>query len=118
MIRFVIFLLCFTPCAALAQGFAPITEKTDFLQRVADRGLRLGMFDLSITIKPDGAIQGTALGWQVTGDWVWKDGLFCRTMDWGGMEISYNCQLVEIDGQKVRFTSDAGQGRAASFRLD
>ena len=102
----------------MAQGFVPITDKADFMARIADRKLQLGLFDLSIIVKVDGLITGTALGWQVTGDWEWKDGLFCRTMDWGGMEIDYNCQLVEIDADKVRFTADAGQGRAASFTLE
>lgn len=106
------------PCAALAQGFAPISVKADFLAQVADRKLRLGMFDLSIIVTSDGIITGTALGWQVAGDWTWEDNLFCRNMDWGGMDIGYNCQLVEIDSNKVRFTADGGRGRAASFTLD
>jgi hypothetical protein len=106
------------PCAALAQGFAPITAKADFLAQVADRKLQLGLFDLSITVKSDGSITGTALGWPVTGDWIWQDNLFCRNMNWGGMDIDYNCQLVEIDTNRVRFTADGGQGRSASFTLD
>ena len=107
-----------SPCAALAQGYAPITDKTDFLRRIADRKLQLGLFDLSIVVKSDGSITGTALGWPVTGDWKWQDNLFCRNMDWGGMAIDYNCQLVEIDADRVRFTADGGQGRAASFTLE
>ena len=106
------------PCAALAQGFIPIVDKADFQARIVDRALKLGLFDLAITVKSDGTIVGDALGWQVTGKWSWKDNLFCRNMNWGGMEIDYNCQLVEIDNNKVRFTADGGQGRAASFTLE
>lgn len=106
------------PCAAAAQGFIPITNKSAFLEQVVDRPLKLGLFDLLITVKSDGTITGSALGWEVTGDWAWQDDLFCRKMNWGGMDIDYNCQLVEIDKKKVRFTSDGGQGRAASFTLD
>ena len=64
--------LCANPCAAMAQGFVPITDKADFMARIADRKLQLGLFDLSIIVKVDGLITGTALGWQVTGDWEWK----------------------------------------------
>jgi hypothetical protein len=39
-------------------------------------------------------------------------------MNWGGMAIDYNQLLVEIDADRVRFTADAGQGRAASFTLE
>jgi hypothetical protein len=102
----------------LAQDFVPILEKSDFVARIADRELHIGLFDLELIVKSDGSITGTALGWEVTGDWTWQDNLFCRNMDWGGMEINYNCQLVEIDDKKVRFTADGGQGRAASFTLD
>jgi hypothetical protein len=123
MIRYIFALTALTlmlskPCAAMSEGFAPITDKSDFVARIADRPLHIGMFDLSIVVKSDGAITGTALGWQVTGNWEWENNLFCREMDWGGMEISYNCQLIETNGEKVRFTSDAGQGRAASFTLN
>jgi hypothetical protein len=100
-----------------ALAFEPVTERTVFLEKMAGRSLYMGLFDLSLTVAEDGTIRGSALGWNVTGKWDWKDGLFCRDMDWSGMEITYNCQLVEIDDDKLRFTADAGAGRAASFTL-
>lgn len=118
MLRSFLFCLCLTPTGALAQGFTPVTTAADFVSKVADRGLHIGLFDLSIVVKSDGTITGTALGWDVTGNWNWQGNLFCRNMDWGGMEISYNCQTIEISDTKVRFTADGGQGRAASFTLD
>lgn len=118
MLKSFLFLLFLTPSAALAQGFTPISNQADFTAKIADRALHIGLFDLSILVNSDGTITGTALGWEVTGNWTWQDNLFCRNMDWGGMEIAYNCQLVEIDDKKVRFTADGGQGRAASFTLD
>ena len=101
----------------LALAFEPVTERTVFLEKMAGRSLYMGLFDLSLTVAEDGTIRGSALGWNVTGKWDWKDGLFCRDMDWSGMEITYNCQVVEIDDDKLRFTADAGAGRAASFTL-
>jgi hypothetical protein len=68
-------------------------------------------------VLPNGEIAGTAVGWELSGTWDWKDGLFCREMDWSGMPIDYNCQLVETNGEELRFTSDAGKGNSADFRL-
>ena len=109
--------LCFIAAPVAALAFEPVTDRAVFLEKMAGRSLYMGLFDLSLTVAEDGTIRGSALGWNVTGKWDWKDGLFCRDMDWSGMEITYNCQLVEIDDDKLRFTADAGAGRAASFTL-
>ncbi|HMS95297.1 MAG TPA: hypothetical protein PKA03_08770 [Tabrizicola sp.] len=72
----------------------------------------------SATVRPGGVIEGSALGWTITGTWDWRDGYFCREMDWSGTEITYNCQLVEArNGEAVRFTVDQGAGESATFRL-
>mgnify|MGYP001186368607 FL=1 len=107
-----------TALPAAADGFQPVTDKTRFLDLVQDRELRIGLYDLSINVLPDGSIDGSALGWGITGQWTWKDGYFCREMDWSGTPISYNCQLVEAAGaEKLRFTVDQGKGDSATFRL-
>lgn len=107
-----------TALPAAAEGFQPVTDKTRFLDLVQNRELRIGLYDLSINVLPDGRIAGSALGWDITGEWAWKDGYFCREMDWSGTPISYNCQLVEAAGaEKLRFTVDQGKGDSATFRL-
>jgi hypothetical protein len=107
-----------TPVAATANDFEPVRDQGAFLDLVKDRVLRIGLYDLSISLKPDGQIEGNALGWAITGTWQWQDGYFCREMDWSGTPIAYNCQLVEVqDGEKLRFTVDRGAGDAAVFRL-
>jgi hypothetical protein len=106
------------PLPAAADGFEPVKDKDRFLNLVQNRELRIGLYDLSINVLPDGRIAGSALGWDITGEWAWKDGYFCRKMDWSGTPISYNCQLVEAQGaEKLRFTVDQGQGDSATFRL-
>ena len=103
---------------AQAESFAPVTDKSTFLKLVQDRALRHGLLDLTLNVTPDGTIKGRAMGWEVTGSWHWKDGYFCREMDWEGYAIPYNCQLVETnDGRIVRFTVDRGTGDSAQFRL-
>lgn len=106
------------PLAATADDFVPVTEKDRFLDLIKNRELRIGLYNLSLSVQPDGSIDGSAMGWGITGNWSWKDGYFCRQMDWSGTPISYNCQLVEAQGaEKLRFTVDQGKGDSATFRL-
>ena len=116
--------LCFSvlflvlPTLALANTTGQIRDKATFLAAVNGKDLRIGLYNLYLRILPDGKINGSALGWGISGTWVWKDGYFCRTMDWSGYAIPYNCQVVEVlDAARLRFTSDKGQGQSASFRL-
>ncbi|NJM84211.1 MAG: dihydrodipicolinate reductase [Tabrizicola sp.] len=103
---------------ALANDYDKVTEKSDFLSLVDGRDLRIGLYNLTLSVLPDGRIQGSAMGWDITGTWSWQDGYFCREMDWSGKAIDYNCQLVEVHGgDKMRFTVDRGAGKSASFRL-
>lgn len=107
-----------TPVAATANEFEPVSDQATFLNLVKDRVLKIGLYNLAITVLPDGRIEGSALGWAITGKWQWQDGYFCREMDWSGTPIKYNCQLVEVQGaEKVRFTVDKGAGDSATFRL-
>ena len=111
-------LLLSAPVMAQANDFQPVRDKGDFLSLIGDRVLRIGLYNLSLNVRPDGRIEGSALGWPITGSWQWQDGYFCREMDWSGMAIDYNCQLVEAQGaDRMRFTVDRGAGDAATFRL-
>ena len=103
---------------AAAQGWTTVTDEATFVSLVQGRELRIGLFGISLTVSPAGTIGGTAQGRQVTGEWAWQDGLFCRDMTWGQSEIGYDCQLVQSDGgSRLRFVEDAGAGRSADFNL-
>lgn len=102
---------------AAAEGFVRIADRETFLDTVAGRELRYGMFGIALRVLPDGRIDGEAMGWGVTGTWEWRDGYFCRELDWSGTRIPANCQLVEANGNRVRFTVDRGAGRSAAFAL-
>jgi hypothetical protein len=103
---------------ARAEEFRPVKELEAFLSLTSGRTLRMPLYGLSLTLSPDGVISGKALGWGITGRWRWEDGFFCRDMDWSGMAIPFNCQLVEARGEtELRFTVDRGAGESASFKL-
>ena len=72
---------------------------------------------VKIKVSPGGAISGRGAAWDVTGKWTWKNGYFCRSLEWGGDDLGYNCQEVKASGQKIRFTSDQGSGDSADFSL-
>jgi hypothetical protein len=103
---------------ALSDEFVPVRDKDAFVGLVEGRELRLPLFRISLLVEPDGEIRGQALGWDVTGKWDWRDGYFCRELDWSGTPIPFNCQLVEVRADReLRFTVDKGKGDSARFRL-
>lgn len=103
---------------ALADSFAPIKDRSSFLNIVSGKQLRIGLYGLSLNVTPDGQISGEAAGRTVSGNWDWQDGFFCRDMDWGERDIGYDCQLVEADGSnRMRFTVDRGAGQSATFTI-
>jgi len=103
---------------AVANDYVPVRDRTSFVSLIEGRTLQLKLFRISLSVMPDGRIDGSALGWPVTGSWEWKDGYFCREMDWSGSPIPFNCQLVEAQGRnQIRFTVDQGSGESATFRL-
>lgn len=106
------------PLPALANDYRTISDEAAFLDLVADKELRLGILAIRLRISADGTIAGSAAGWDISGSWNWQDGYFCREMDWSGMPIPYNCQLVEARGtEEVRFTVDRGAGESAAFNI-
>jgi len=103
---------------ARAEGYSRMTDRDAFVSLTTGRDLALPIFGVTLKIVASGQIEGNAMGGPVSGRWEWKDGLFCRSMTWSGTEIPTNCQTVEVaDQARLRFTSDAGQGKSAIFVL-
>ncbi len=110
--------LCLGALPAMAQDFVPVQDVARFVALVEGRELRLPLYGIKLRLSPDGVINGSALGWGITGSWKWDQGYFCREMDWSGTDIPYNCQLVEVRGtDEIRFTVDRGTGDSAKFKL-
>lgn len=104
-----------TPSSGGAEEFHRVAERDSFLQLVNNRALtRLG---IKLQVTADGQIRGRAFGRKVTGDWRWQSGYFCRDLFVGGDELGANCQMVQVKGDTLRFTSDRGKGIYADLRL-
>ena len=95
--------------------FTVISDKSEFFSMVEGKNLQRVFIKLNISL--DGQISGSAATQPVTGDWLWKEGYFCRSLFWGHRDLGYNCQEVSVSGTKIRFTSDWGEGDYADFNL-
>lgn len=112
------------PVSASAEGWALADENMSF-ERVTDRSAFISMvskgelkrFGMTLVVKPDGDITGSAFGRRVSGNWSWKNGYFCRNLFWGTRDIGPNCQEVKVGSKFMRFTSDQGNGQYADFVL-
>lgn len=117
MKRFALFL------AALTMGFATpafaelskVSSAEEFRTLVV--GKTLSRPFVRIQVGPNGSISGRGATWDLSGQWTWKDGFFCRSLEWGGDDLGYNCQEVKAADGKIRFTSDQGTGDSADFSL-
>ena len=111
-----------TACAGLMALAAPayaefqqIKDRAEFVQLVNGKTLTRPL--VKIRLSPNGSISGKGASWDVTGKWQWKGGYLCRSLEWGGDDLGYNCQEVKVKGSTVRITSDRGAGQSADFRL-
>ncbi|MBA98405.1 MAG: dihydrodipicolinate reductase [Sulfitobacter sp.] len=114
--------LFFTACVAVFAmssaahaEYQKVQSQADFISVVDGKKLTRPLVELEVS--PAGTIRGTGAAWKVSGNWVWKEGYFCRSLEWGDDDLGYNCQEVAVNGTKIRFTSDKGTGKSASFSL-
>lgn len=108
------FLAALTATSASAE-FAKVSNEREFKEIVSGKTLTRPLVRLEVS--PAGKISGIGLTWEVTGNWSWRDGYFCRDLYWGGSDLGYNCQEVTVNDGRIRFTSDRGTGDYADFRL-
>ena len=108
-------LMCLVALPAHAEGFSKVSDRSVFLTLLDGRQLtRMG---IKLNVTSDGQIKGRAMGYDVTGSWIWKGGYFCRDLFWGGDDLGANCQEVRVQGSTLRFTSDKGSGDFADLRI-
>ncbi len=97
--------------AALLEGLVAVTERKRFVEILGSREIRQLVFFMRGKVSPDAQISGNALSCPVTGTGDWKDGCFCRKLDWYGTPIPFNAQRVKATEDKsLRFTVNKGAG--------
>ena len=106
-----------------ASAFERVEDQSEFINTVRGKELLITRpfylrSAIRLEVSPDGAISGSAMTKPVTGDWRWENGLFCRDLYWGERDLGPNCQVVEVAGDRIRFTADYGRGKSADFRID
>lgn len=107
--------IMFVISASSALAFQTVREQATFVDIV--QGKQLTRFGIRLTVTPDGGIRGRAFGREVTGNWQWSNGYFCRSLFYGERDLGPNCQEVKVNGNTVRFTSDRGEGIYADLEL-
>ena len=114
--RTLIFVL-FTALAssAMAEESARVTDRGAFVNLV--QGKSLTSLGVRLTVSPSGSIGGRAFGRDISGTWTWNNGYFCRTMQAGDRVFPRNCQLVQQNGNRLRFIADKGAGATADLRI-
>ena len=118
MLRILPLLVALAPTTAVAGDYAPVTTRAAFVALVQDHELAFPLFGITLSVSATGKITGKAQGADITGEWDWHGGLFCRTMRWSGTEAPADCQTVEVqDAARLRFTAEQGKGKSAVFVL-
>lgn len=98
-----------------ASEFRVVTDRSEFVQLVDGR--ELTRFGIRLRVSPEGDINGRGFGHDVWGAWQWEGPFFCRDLGYGRTDLGFNCQLVAVRGDTVRFVADQGEGDFADFRL-
>jgi hypothetical protein len=114
--RFIsVLLLAFLASPAIAGDYARVTDRGAFVNLVG--GKSLTSLGVSLTVSPSGSISGRAFGSTVSGAWTWNNGYFCRTLKAGDKVFARNCQVVQQNGDRIRFIADKGAGETANLRI-
>ncbi|MEM6305697.1 MAG: dihydrodipicolinate reductase [Pseudomonadota bacterium] len=95
--------------------FEQVTSRSEFVQLVSGKTLTRPL--VRLRVGADGSISGRGATWDVSGQWQWKGNYLCRSLEWGGDDLGYNCQEIKVNGSTMRITSDRGAGQSADFRL-
>jgi hypothetical protein len=100
---------------AIAGDYSRVTDRAAFVTLVG--GKNLTSLGVSLTVSPSGNITGRAFGSIVSGAWTWNNGYFCRTLKAGDKVFPRNCQLVQQNGDRIRFIADKGTGAVAKLSI-
>ena len=101
-----------TPAAA---ELSKVNSAAEFKNIVSGKTLTRPLVRLNVG--SNGMISGRGATWDISGNWTWKNGYFCRSLEWGGDDLGYDCAEVKASARKIRFTTKQGAGDSADFSL-
>ncbi len=99
-----------------AAAWERITTEQQFVDEVAGRTI-FNAAGSSWVLHPDGRLVGTWDGHSMTGRWEWHQAFLCRNVRIGGSESGTDCQIIEVQGDRVRITRDQGRGEASEVSM-
>lgn len=93
--------------------FKRLTTEAEYRSAVA--GKTVVTESSTVKIRKNGRLTGkTKGGDKITGAWAWRGQFWCRTVKVAGVDRGTDCQLVEVDGNKIRGTRNQGKGETFS----
>ncbi|MEP3945664.1 hypothetical protein [Ascidiaceihabitans sp.] len=116
-IAFSIFaLVATTAIPALADNFKRIKTSEEFSALVVGKKITWdgGFAVIRANGKTDGRLKKQG---KYVGNWTFTKGFYCRNLVIKKEATGTNCQIVEIDGNKLRITRDQGKGATNIFNL-
>ena len=97
--------------SAQKTGWNIIESMTEFVALIADRPLTGD--GVSFKIHSDGRISGRVGAEVLSGERYWENGYFCRTAWLDGESLGLDCEVIELLGEKMRYTRNMGRGDAS-----
>ncbi|MGF1554221.1 MAG: hypothetical protein ACFBWO_17215 [Paracoccaceae bacterium] len=97
-------------------GWRPIEDPASFYVEAVGRKLVSG--EDHIVFLNDGRIAGFYDGAALTGNWRWDDDRLCRTASIGARRLYPDCQLVAVDGDRLRIVRENGAGSTVVYSIE
>lgn len=98
----------------LSENFKPITSEAELISAIGGKTLVFSK-ETTIRFKRNGKMTGTLGGQKYRANWAWRDGFLCSTRL--THDKSTSCNLIEIDGNKLRSTRNRGKGQSGVATL-
>lgn len=98
--------------------FKRITTEAEYVQAFVGKTL-IDENGHRYTISADGKFSDKLKdGTKVRGAWQWSRKFWCRNAVVGDREIGTDCQTIEVDGNKYRFTRKKGKGQVGTGTIN
>ncbi|PRY22206.1 hypothetical protein CLV78_107130 [Aliiruegeria haliotis] len=88
-----------------------IKTRNAFVEAIGDKCLKGD--GMEFILHSDGRISGMVEGRCLTGKWVWRDTCFCREARLNNDDLSTDCEIIEICGNRMRYTRNRGRGESS-----